>query len=263
MNISIHSDRKDTHVAASLYVAATQIPGLHLVYPDEADLVINVDSVHNTGLVRGGKTAYYELDDNLHQGKNKTLYEVDLLYIVTKANLPLYPTRTKWLPVAMEPIIHYHWPFAESHDFVFIGQYNNPSYEFRKQVIEELSKKFDGILTHCQSQDYPKFLSQAKVRLNVNPRIEDKPPLIITRFYESMGIGFTMNDYHPTMDDIATEGKHYVGFSTAEDAIEKMKFYLSNEVKRIEIGKTGKWLMLNEHTWKHRLLSILEDYEKL
>ena len=263
MNISIHSDRLDTHVAASLYVAATQIPGLHLVCPNEADLVINMDSVHSSGMVRGEKTAYYELDDNLHQGKNKTLYDVDLLYIVTKANLPLYPTGTKWLPVAMEPTIHYHWPFGESHDFVFIGQYNNPSYEFRRRVVEGLAKKFDGILTHCQAQDYPKFLSQAKVRLNVNPRIGDNPPLIITRFYESMGIGFTMNDYHESMDDIATEGKHYVGFSTPEDAIEKMRFYLNHEEKRNEIGKEGKRFMLREHTWKHRLLSILEDYEKL
>ena len=263
MNISIHSDRIDTHVAASLYVAAMQIPGLHLVHPDEADLVINVDSVHSSGLIRGKKTAYYELDDNLHQGKNKTLYDVDLLYVVTKANLPLYPTGTKWLPVAMEPTIHYHWPFGEDHDFVFIGQYNNPSYNFRRRVVEELSKKFDGILTHCQIQDYPKFLSQAKIRLNVNPRMGDNPPLIITRFYESMGIGFTMNDYHTTLDDIATEGKHYVGFSTPEDAIEKMKFYLNNEEKRNKIGKEGRSFMLREHTWKHRLLAILEDYEKL
>ena len=213
--------------------------------------------------MRGQKTVYYELDDNLHQGKNKQYYNVDLLYIVTKDNLPLYPKRTRWLPVAMEPTIHYHWPFGESHDFVFIGQYNNPSYQFRRQVVEALIKHFNGILNPCQPQDYPKFLSQAKIRLNVNPRIGDNPPLIITRFYESMGIGFTMNDYHPTLDDIATEGKHYVGFKTAEEAIEKMKFYLANDNKRIEIGKTGKWLMLNEHTWKHRLLSILEDYEKL
>ncbi|MEK6860807.1 MAG: hypothetical protein AABY07_02440, partial [Nanoarchaeota archaeon] len=218
MKINIHSDRKDLHLAASLYIAAMQISGIAVVPAKEADLVINVDSIHNSGLVRGKKTAYYESDDNLHQGKNTQYYDVDLLYIVTKANLPLYPTGTKWLPAAMEPTIHYHWSFPESHDFVFIGQYNNPSYEFRKQIIEALSGKFDGILTHCQSQDYPKFLSQAKVRLNVNPQIEDKPPLIITRFYESMGIGFTMNDYHSTMDDIATEGKHYVGFSTVEDA---------------------------------------------
>lgn len=263
MNISIHSDRKDMHVAASLYVAATQIEGLHIVPPDEADLVINVDSIHNTGLVRGKKTAYYELDDNLHQGRNTQYYDVDLLYIVSKANLHLYPHGTRWLPAAMEPTIHYHWSFVESHDFVFIGQYNNPSYEFRKQIVEALSKKFDGILTHCQPQDYPKFLSQAKVRLNVNPRTGDEPPLIITRFYESMGIGFTMNDYHATLDDIATEGKHYVGFSTPEDAIEKMQFYLDNEEKRNEIGIEGKRFVLREHTWKHRLMTILDDYESL
>ena len=87
MNISIHSDRKDLHLAASLYVAATQVDGLHITSPKEADLVINVDSIHNSGLIRGKKTAYYESDDNLHQGRNTQYYDVDLLYIVTKAKL--------------------------------------------------------------------------------------------------------------------------------------------------------------------------------
>jgi len=268
MNISIHSDRKDMHVAASLYVAATQIEGVHLTTPKEADLVINVDSIHNSGLVRGKKTVYYELDDNMHQGKNTQYYDVDLLYIVTKANLPLYPEGTKWLPAAMEPTIHYHWPFPETKDFVFIGQYKKPSpyespYEFRQKVVEALSQRFSGILNSCQPQDYPKFLSLAKIRLNVNPRFINKPPLIITRFYESMGIGFTMNDYHRSMDDIATEGKHYVGFADEKDAVEKMKFYLENDGQRQQIGNAGKWLVLNEHTWKHRLLTILEDYERI
>ena len=263
MNIHIHSDRPDMHVAASLYVASRQIPGLHLTPADEADLVVNVDSIHNSGMIRGKKTAYYELDDNLHQGRNAQYYDVDLLYIVSKENLSLYPPNTKWLPVAMEPTIHYHWPFQESHDFVFIGQYNNPSYEFRKVVIEELSRKFNGILSPCQPQDYPKFLSQAKIRLNVNPCFEGKPPLIITRFYESMGVGFTMNDYHLSLDDLAKEGEHYVGFSTVDDAIEKMDFYLRNEESRKRIGDAGKNLVLSKHTWAHRLRQILEDYEKI
>lgn len=264
MNISFHSDRLDMHIAASLYVAATQIVGIHIVPPDEADLVINVDSIHNSGLVRGKKTAYYESDDNLHQGRNLKYYNVDLLYIISKANLPLYPSGTRWLPAAMEPTIHYHWPFEETYDMVFIGQTeHNACYTYRKQVVETLKPQFNMFTDHCQPQDYPKRLSQAKIRLNVMPRVGENPPLIITRFYESMGIGFTMNDYHPTLDDLATEGKHYVGFNSPEEAIEKARFYLSNEAKREEIGEVGKGLVLNEHTWKHRLLSILEDYERL
>ncbi len=264
MNINFHSDRIDMHIAASLYVAATQIPGVHIVPAEEADLVINVDSIHNSGLVRGKKTAYYESDDNLHQGRNLQYYNVDLLYIISKANLPLYPVGTRWLPVAMEPTIHYHWSFGETHDIVFIGQMdNNECYTYRKRVVETLKPKFDMLTGTCQPQDYPKFLSQAKIRLNIMPRIGDNPPLIITRFYESMGIGFTMNDYHPTIDDLATEGVHYVGFNTPEEAVEKAKYYLSHDNKREEIGQAGKILVLNEHTWKHRLISILEDYERI
>jgi hypothetical protein len=263
MNIHFNSDRLDMHIAASMYIAATKIPGVHITPIEEADLVINIDSIHSVGLKRGKKTAYFESDDYLHKGKNTQYYDVDLLYIISRANLPLYPPGTRWLPVAMEPTIHYHWPFPETRDFVFIGQYNNEAYNFRKTVVEELSKNFDGIVGACQPQDYPKFLSQARIRLNINPRLNNEPPLIVTRFYESMGMGFTMNDYDSTMDEIATEGTHYVGFSSVEEAKEKMRYFLSNESERLQIGNAGKILVLTKHTWEHRLRKILEDYEKL
>ena len=265
MNISIHSERLDLHVAAWLYIAATQIPGVHVTHPDEADLIINVDSIHNSGMLKGKKTAYYEVDDNLHQGKNVQYYDVDLLYIVTKENLPLYPSHTKVLPVAMEPTIHYHWPFMETYDMAFIGQADgNDCYAYRRKILDVLTHKFNFLYEDSRPQNYPKRMSQAKIRVNIMPQFEGKSPLIITRFYESMGIGATLNDYHSSIDDIGiVEGKHYIGFTSPEDAIEKGEFYLRNDTSRIEIGNTGRALMLEKHTWRHRLLKILEDYEKL
>ncbi len=264
MNIHIHSDRADLHVAASLYLAAMQTAGIALTPPDGADIIINIDSIHNTGLLRGKKTIYWELDDNLHQGKNTELYDVDLLYIVSKANLPLYPPKTHWLPVAMEPTIHYDWGFPKPWDVVFVGKNSgNSCYEYRKKVLDFLNGNVGLLETTCQPQDYPKVLSQGKLLLNVNPQEYGRPPLIITRFFESMGIGCCLQDYHESLDDFAVRNRHYIGFDSPQEAFENVLYYKDHEDERNTIVKNARLHVLSYHTWKHRLLQILHDVETL
>ena len=77
--LGINSDRIDLHVAGSLIVAALQMENVELIPKprwNETDLLLNIDSIHNTQLYRGKKlTGYWEIDDNLHQGKNDEYYD--------------------------------------------------------------------------------------------------------------------------------------------------------------------------------------------
>lgn len=258
MKINIHSDRPDLHVAGSLYVAAMQMDNVELVSADRADLVINVDSVHNTGLVKGKKTVYWELDDNLHQGKNKELYDVDQVYIVSKSQLPNYPKGTKALAMAAEPTIHYNWPiFKKEYDIVFIGSFNNDVYNYRREVVQRLSEQFNCLITTCQPQNYPKELSRGKVLLNVFP-----DGLINTRFFESMAIGCLLQDYKKELDEFAIEGKDYLGFNYIEEAINKVKYILDHEEARQRIVNNARENILRHHTWEHRLKQIVEEVNR-
>jgi len=261
MKISIHSDRLDLHVAGSLYVAAMQTEH-ELVKPEKADLVINVDSIHNTGLKRGKKTVYWELDDNLHRGQNKQFYDVDQLYIVSKSRLDLYPEGTKVLPVAAEPTIHYKWPFDEIYDIVFIGSENHAQYTYRKEVLDNLQYHFHMLRGTCEPQNYPKELSKGKILLNVFPKVMGDEPLIVTRFFESMAIGCLLQDYHLSLDEFAVEGRDYIGFYDVQDAIEKARYLLNNPQERIRIANNGRANILKHHTWKHRLEQIIEGVSK-
>lgn len=263
MKISIHSDRIDLHVAGSLYVAVMQTEH-ELVAPNKADLVINVDSIHNTGLKRGKKTVYWELDDNLHRGNNKQFYDVDQLYIVSKARLDLYPKGTKVLPVAAEPTIHYKWKeFDEVYDLVFIGSDSgNEHYNYRREILDQLQYRFFMHRSKCEPQNYPKELSKGKILLNINPHILNDPPLIVTRFFESMAIGCLLNDYHSSLDEFAVEGRDYIGFYDLEDAIAKTHYFLVHPEERARIAKNGRKNILANHTWKHRLETIIEGVSK-
>lgn len=252
------------HVAASLYVAAMQTEGISLVNAKEADVVINIDSIHNSGMVRGKKTVYWELDDNMHQGRNSEYYDVDLLYIVTKDRLKQYPAHAKWLPVAMEPTIHYPWGFAKEYDLVFIGSEDPiPEYLYRREVLNTLTMSFVLKRGTCQPQNYPKELSRGKLLVNVMPQKKDQTPLINTRIYESMGIGCLLNDYHPSLDDLFIRDRHYIAYESAQDAVDKARFYLDHQYRRDQVEREGRMHVLNNHTWKHRLFTIMKDIEKL
>lgn len=255
------------HVAASLMIAALNM-GITILpksLSNEADVAINVDSIHTVGLVKGKKTAYYEIDDYLHRGRNEKFYDVDRIYIPSKQYLPLYPSHTFWLPQAYEPSIHYYWSDfvpPRYYDLVFIGSdRGNDAYNYRRQVLDALEKKFKMLRGMCQPQDYPKKLSQGKLLLNVMPKMENEAPLINARVFESMAIGCLFNDYHESLDELFKKDIHYIGFSSVEDAEEKATFYLRNPLMREKIMNQGLELLQQNHTWEHRLAQILKDCE--
>lgn len=257
--LNINADIPTLHVAGNLIWAAMQMDDVALVSAGEADLVLNVDSIHNVGLVRGRKTAYYEIDDYLHLARNKEYYDVDLLYIISKNLLPIYPN-ARWLPPAMEPLFHHKWDvFPESYDIAFIGSLGgNEAYNYRKQVVDNLNEKFKMLVTTCQPQDYAKKLSQGKLLFNVLP-VTDREPYINVRFVESMGIGCLLQNYHPVLNDLAIEGKHYIGFTSIEEAEEKARFYLTHDDARIKMANLARQHVLENHTWFHRLRQIISD----
>lgn len=264
MNIHLNSDYLHLHTAAFLYMGAMQIPGLHITSLEDADAVINIDSIQKVGLKRGKVTVYYEHDDILHRGKNKQWYDVDLLYITSPHALHHYPPGTKNLLAAMEPSLHFHWDeLPDIYELGFIGQERDiPEYSYRRQVIPLLAGNFNMLRGQCQPQDYYKYLSQALMSVNVMPCLEGLP-LINMRFYESIGVGCLLNDYHPALDEVAIEGFHYVGFESPEEAIAKARFYVSREDLRLQIAKQGREHMLAHHTWRHRMVQICQDVEKL
>ena len=72
--LGINSDRLDLHSPGYLITAALHTTDVELIPQprwSEADLLLNIDSIHNKGLFKDGKkNAYWEIDDTTHQAKN-------------------------------------------------------------------------------------------------------------------------------------------------------------------------------------------------
>lgn len=263
IKIGINSDRLDLHSPAYLITAALHMNNVELIPQprwNEADLLLNIDSIHNKGLFKDGKkNAYWEIDDTTQLAKNTQYYDVDQIFVVSDHMVEKYPKGTVNIPMAAEPTIHYKWNLPEILDVSFIGGWDDiPSYKYRRQVLTELNCQ--PIM--CKPQDYPKFMSQSKIILNVMPQIEGELPLLNCRFFESMASGCLLNDYHPLLDKYATEGVHYIGFRDIQEAKDKIDYYLTHPEARQQIITNARQHILANHTWSHRLDQIREVVTK-
>jgi spore maturation protein CgeB len=63
----------------------------------------------------------------------------------------------------------------------------------------------------------------------------------------------------PDMKFIGMEdGKHYLGFNTLEEAVDKVDWALSHEEEAKVIAKQGREFVLSGHTYDDRIQTILE-----
>jgi hypothetical protein len=63
------------------------------------------------------------------------------------------------------------------------------------------------------------------------------------------------------LDHLLTEGVHYVGYDTVEEAVEQIDRYLADEPARARIADAGQALLQTRHTYDVRLERILQTVQ--
>jgi spore maturation protein CgeB len=64
------------------------------------------------------------------------------------------------------------------------------------------------------------------------------------------------------LDLLFEDGKEIVYYDSFEDAIEKINYYSSNEVERLQIARNGYKKVVSNHTTSQRLDAVLEQFNK-
>ena len=136
-------------------------------------------------------------------------------------------------------------PKEKDLDVVFLGQANSYR-ESRRQYINHLINNEIDIHISIEDRDsqvsyeqYQDKLSRAKIGLNFSFSV-DKHQLK-GRVFETMLSGAMLleskNAQTPTL---FKEGEEYICFSSKEDLVDKIKYYLKHENERIEISMAGR-----------------------
>ena len=80
------------------------------------------------------------------------------------------------------------------------------------------------------------------------------------RFFEANGCGaFQISDYRPILKDVLPIEPEKVSFTSIDDAIDKMKYYLKNPHERYEIAKIIYKHFINKYTYDELIKYILNN----
>lgn len=252
MKISINTDWPDRK-NNSTHLIIKEMKREGVFTEEEADIVLNIDSIHNIGLKKGKKlTLYWETDDFIKKGSNTEYYDQsDIVYTVSKWYLPYYPDHAKPLRMACDPDIHKEVKINKIFDYVFVGSIEPlPTYENRIILLDQyLRSDARMAIMYGSKADYARNMSMGKVIMNILPRLGDDFCLN-TKCFEIMATGCLMINYHPILDEVATENVHYVG-------LEKFGNITDEEI--YDIKTASRKHMVENHTWNHRVKEIIKD----
>lgn len=150
--------------------------------------------------------------------------------------------------------------FERDIDVAFVGDIKRKSYSFRKYIVENVLPLFNcNDYNHYYGWDEMiDLFTRSKIVLNI-PR-DDYLVDANLRVFEATASGALLMNLIPSeIEKIGyVEGKHFVGFTNEKDLIEKIKFYLKNEVLRQDIAYQGQKLTLEFNNYKVRTKKLIE-----
>jgi hypothetical protein len=77
------------------------------------------------------------------------------------------------------------------------------------------------------------------------------------RLYEATGVGaLLVTDMRDNLGDLFKVGTEVVAYESADDLIEKVRYYLSHEEERAKIARAGQQRTLAEHTYGSRMQEL-------
>jgi len=155
----------------------------------------------------------------------------------------------KWLPLACHPSMHSGDIVDKFYDVCFVGTVNmTPIFDGRREFLEKVFKAYPNFYFGSRFfKECTEKYSQSKVVLNYG--IKDDMNM---RVFEALASGSTLlTNRVDGIDDMFEDGVHLHLFDTTEEAIEK--------VNLADTGEAGKAEVLANHTYRHRVDTILKE----
>lgn len=162
---------------------------------------------------------------------------------------------TYWLPLACDPVIHHVSSKSRPFDLGFVGKLgilSSPRY-----------KILTTVLPHYHTNDYKFFYTPSEMaRLYGQSKIVFNASIngdLNMRFFEALASGALLvtDRIENGLPELFQEGVHYVGYSTIDEAIKKINYYLANSLERETIALEGQRVALAHHTYLHRWEEII------
>ncbi len=214
----------------------------------------------------------------------KPLYEYDLIV----SSFPHYVEKfcqmginSEYLPWCFESsILKEIRPVSRIYNVVFIGGFG-PAHSEGNRVLEELARKtkvdFWGYgvdtlpITSPIRQNYHgevwgrgmyEVMNQSKIVVNRHINVAGNVANNM-RMFDVTGMGaLLITDDKPNMKEFFEVGKEVVVYTSPQDLVCKVKYYLAHPQEAHKIAKSGQKRTLKDHTYRLRMKQLAQILEK-
>jgi len=228
-------------------------------------------------LSRQGFDLYLNIDDGLRYRLPPDLHPCAWWAIDTHLDFPWYRTKghdfdflfaaqrdgaaalrdeglaARWLPLACDPHIHRPHEVPKTHDVCFIG---NLCPGPRSELLQLIQRRFPNTFVGRRYfSDMARAYSAARLVFNRSIRND-----VNMRVFEALACGSLLvtNDLSDNgQGEIFRDGEHLVAYTEAEEMLATIAFYLTHEEERERIAACGRAVVLEKHTYRHRMQTIL------
>lgn len=166
-------------------------------------------------------------------------------------------TNSIWLPHAVEPLAYNKSNMiSKKYDVCFVGHVNASN---RIDMLDRAFKEFpDFWYGQRRFNDASEKYRQGRVCLNQAMKDD-----VNMRCFEIMASGsLLLTDKVQSIEELFTDKKHCVYYNDLDDMVEKAKHYIWNVDERKAIEEAGYKEVMEKHTFKNRIMVMLEEISK-
>jgi len=258
----IYVERALRQVADVVHFLPTQMDRIQPEY----DLYLQVDDGLTYRWVRSDlhPSAWWIIDTHLQFDWDKEkAVDFDFLFTAQKDGAERLKfegfDNAKWLPLGCDPEIHCRIPnVKKQYNVCFVGSLIPGR---RTELIELLKDEVPRVhVTQAYFEEMAKIYTQSKIIFNCSVKND-----VNMRVFEAISSGsllITNNIKGNGQEEIFIDGQHLVTYSSANELLDRVRFYLKHEDKREAIAQRGMELAHKTCTYRHRVESILSQFDR-
>lgn len=184
----------------------------------------------------------------------------DAVFVAQKDYVPEFAAighrHAYWLPLGCDPVLHHKPSETRDLDVGFVGQLGLEGTPRHKTLTTILPRyRTNDYHRFYQPEDMAEIYGRSKIVFNVSVNGD-----VNMRVFEAWAAGALLvtDRIDNGFDEIFRDGVNCVCYSSPDEAVEKLDYYLAHDAEREAIAAEGLRAGLAEHTYAERWQRLME-----